>query len=177
MDHDREIPSASGMSANYDFGTQPPPAALQAVPPGTYLCRVDEVRPGVTRTGHQRWALKFVVVRGAEAGRIAAWDGMTFSPKAAARTQRMLASFGLPHTGKVEVEATELIGRVVWVTVHEDTYRHPETGEIQKRNRVPFDGIRAPNGAQVSDEDEDPSSDADATEHGEPSSVGEDIPF
>ncbi|MAE75328.1 MAG: hypothetical protein CMJ85_00435 [Planctomycetes bacterium] len=112
------------------------------VPAGTYLCRVDEARPGLTRTGHARWAVKYVVHEGPEAGRLAAWDGLAFSPNALSRTCQVLAALGMPHRGEVELQPLDLVGRLAFVKVEEGAYRNPSTGEAILRNRVPFEGIQ-----------------------------------
>lgn len=132
---------------DWDFDQDAQTVEHARVPPGTYLCRIDEARPGVTRTGHVRWTLKYVVHDGPHAGRIAVWDGLTFSPKASERTRQVLAALGLPHAGKVRLEPKDLVGRVAFVTVAEGVYRDPETGLTSKRNTVPFAGVRPAEGA------------------------------
>lgn len=124
-----------------DLGNDPVQAEFTRVPPGTYLCRVAEARYGMTRSGHPRWGLKFVVDQGNESGRIAAWDGLVFSPKALARTRQVLAALGLPHMGTVRFYAPDFIGKRAWVTVVEESYEHPDTGRISLRMKVPYEGI------------------------------------
>ncbi|MCA8971145.1 MAG: hypothetical protein KDC95_15235 [Planctomycetes bacterium] len=111
------------------------------VRPGTYLCRVDEARPGWTRSGFKRWGLKFVVHEGPNVGRVAAWDGLTFSPKAAGRTKQVLSALGLPHEGTVRIRADDLLGRLAFVTVELGEYRNPDTGQLVRRNQVPYGGV------------------------------------
>ena len=55
------------------------------VPPGTYLCRVADVRTGTTRSGDERWGLKLVVAEGQHVGRQATWDSIVFSNRGRAR--------------------------------------------------------------------------------------------
>ncbi len=126
----------------YEFEDGPAVLEWRAVPPGTYVCRVDDVRPGETREGHPRWGLKLVVDDGPEAGRFAAWDGLVFSPKAEGRTRQVLAAFGLPHVGHVRLRPSELLGRRAVVTLVEELWTDPKTGLEVRRNRVPFGGIR-----------------------------------
>ncbi len=125
-----------------EFGHDPVPPEFMRVAPGTYLCRVAEARYGVTRTGYPRWGLKFVVDQGNETGRMAAWDGLVFSPKAETRTRQVLAALGLPHTGSVRFYAADFLGRRAWVTVVEESYQHPDTGRTSLRMKVPYEGIR-----------------------------------
>ena len=129
-------------SVEWEFSGDEKRNDFTSVPPGTYLCRIEESRPGLTRSGHTRWGVKFVVHDGPETGRIAAWDGLTFSPNAAARTRQMLAALGLPHEGKVRLSETDLVGRLAWVTVEEQVFRDPATGITSKRNSVPYGGVR-----------------------------------
>lgn len=137
----------SHSAVDYDFdGVEQ--QDFESVPPGTYLCRVEEARPGVTRSGHPRWALKFVIHDGPESGRIAAWDGLVFSPKAAARTQQVLAALGLPHEGRVQIEPSSLVGRIAFVTVTTGVWRNPVTGITTRRNTVPYGGVHPAEGQQ-----------------------------
>ena len=125
-----------------EFGHEPIQPEFIRVSPGTYLCRVDEARYGVTRNGNPRWGLKFVVDQGNDFGRMAAWDGLVFSPKAQARTRQVLAALGLPHMGTVRFYAADFLGKRAWVTVVEESYTHPETGRISIQMKVPYEGIR-----------------------------------
>ena len=152
-----------------DYGT---------VPPGTYLCRVDEARPGLTRSGHPRWGLKFVVHKGPELGRIAAWDGLTFSPKAAGRTRQVLGALGLPHEGRVRLHAQDLLGRLAFVSVELGEYQNPETGQIMRRNKVPYGGVSSAESVTGLQADTLPAVGERPLEQAEAdSSQGADIPF
>lgn len=159
-------------SVEYDFDDKDV-LEFGAVPPGTYLCRIDEARPGVTRAGHPRWGLKFVVHEGQEVGRIAAWDGLTFSPMAAARTKQILGALGLPHEGKVRLKAEDLLGRLAFVTVELGEYRHPTTGVVMRRNQVPYGGVTPARG------DESPGNGSGESDPGDgrESEAAGDIPF
>lgn len=112
------------------------------VPAGTYLCKVAEVRPGVTRSGDERWGLRLVVAEGEYTGRLAAWDGITFSAKGRARARRVLAALGLPHEGRVEIQPEDVAGRSALVTIRPSEYPDPNTGDVVRRNEVPYDGYR-----------------------------------
>jgi hypothetical protein len=111
------------------------------VPPGTYLVRVAEVRPGSTRAGDERWSLKLVVAEGQHVGKQAAWDSLVFSARGRARARLVLAALGLPAKGKVQVEPADLEGRQVFATIRPSEYPGP-AGEIVRRNEVPYDGYR-----------------------------------
>ncbi|MCB9880577.1 MAG: hypothetical protein H6832_13905 [Planctomycetes bacterium] len=139
MEQDNAIDASE---VEYDFE---PTDVLEygTVRPGTYLCRVDEARPGWTRSGFKRWGLKFVVHEGPNVGRVAAWDGLTFSPKAAGRTKQVLSALGLPHEGTVRIRADDLLGRLAFVTVELGEYRNPDTGQLVRRNQVPYGGVEA----------------------------------
>ncbi len=126
----------------YVFGENPVVQEYRSVPPGTYRCRVAEVRPGETREGHVRWGIKLVISEGPETGRFGAWDGLVFSPRAEMRTRQVLAAFGLPHSGRVELSPSDLLGREVYVTLVEELWKDPRSGVETLRNRVPFGGIR-----------------------------------
>ena len=111
-----------------------------SVPAGTYLCQVAEVRTGRTKHGDERWGLRLVVAEGEDAGRYAAWDGLVFSLRGRTRLRRVFGALGLPTTGKVEVMPKDLEGRRAFVEVRPVEYANPGTGEVIRRNEVPFDG-------------------------------------
>ena len=124
-----------------DFDSLENVADYVTVPAGTYLCRVGEVRPGTTRSGDDRWAVRLVVVEGEFAGRQAAWDSLVFSTRGRARARRIFAALGLPSTGKVTVQPADLEGKQAFVEVRPVEFTHP-SGEVVRRNEVPYDGFR-----------------------------------
>lgn len=130
-------------AVDFEFDDDPTVVDFQSIPAGTYLCRIDEVRPGTTRNGYKRWSLKYIVHDGVEAGRLAAWDGLVFSPKAAPRTRQVLAALGLPHQGRVRIETKDVIGCKAFITVEESSYTDPATGLVTKRMQVPYGGVRS----------------------------------
>ena len=112
------------------------------IPAGTYLCEIAEVRPGTTRNGDERWGLRLVVCEGDFVGRQAAWDGLSFSERGRARVQRVLRAFGLPSSGRVDLEPEDLHGLRAFVEVLPQESRDPGTGDLIRRNEVPYDGYR-----------------------------------
>ncbi|HLQ37171.1 MAG TPA: DUF669 domain-containing protein [Planctomycetota bacterium] len=119
------------------------------VPPGTYLCRVGEVRPGTTRAGDERWSLRLVVAEGQHVGKQAAWDSLVFSVRGRARARQVFHALGLPAQGRVTVEPSDLEGRQALVEVRPVEYANP-SGEVVRRNEVPYDGFKPVPGAQGS---------------------------
>lgn len=111
------------------------------VPPGTYRCRIAEVRPGTTRAGDERWSLRLVVAEGQHVGKQAAWDSLVFSTRGRARARMVLNALGLPSTGKVQLEPKDLEGRHALVEVRPAEYRTP-WGDGVRRNEVPYDGYK-----------------------------------
>jgi len=138
-----EVQDDSGF-VETELGTGPIVRELQAVPPGTYLCEIQDVRPGKTKAGDKRWGMKFVVVQGGEKGRLAAWDGLVFSQRAMERTRMVLAALGLPCSGRVQLRAEDLLGKRAWVTVEAEDWLDPKTKQIMRRNSVPYAGILFP---------------------------------
>lgn len=124
-----------------DFDSVENVADYVTVPPGTYLCRVGEVRPGTTRGGDERWAIRLVVVEGEFTGRQAAWDSLVFSTRGRARARKIFAALGLPSKGKVTVQPADLEGKQAFVEVRPVEFTHPG-GEVVRRNEVPYDGFR-----------------------------------
>jgi hypothetical protein len=123
-----------------DFDAVDDTADYVTVPAGTYLCRVAEVRPGVTRNGDDRWALRLVVAEGEYTGRQAAWDGLVFSTRGRLRARNVFAAFGLPSKGRVDVTPEDLTGRQAFVQIRPTEFANPATGESVRRNEVPYDG-------------------------------------
>jgi hypothetical protein len=112
------------------------------VPPGTYLCRIAEVRPGTTRAGDERWSLRLVVVEGPHAGKQAAWDSLVFSTRGRARARMVLTAIGLPKLGKIQIEPGDLDDREAMVEVRPAQYVNPN-GDVIRRNEVPYEGWSA----------------------------------
>jgi hypothetical protein len=110
------------------------------VPDGTYRCRIAEVRPGTTRAGDERWALRLTVEDGDYAGRMAAWDSLVFSNRGRARARRVLQALGLPCAGKVTIEPADVEGRTAMVRLVACEYQ-TAAGDTVRRSEVPYDGF------------------------------------
>lgn len=113
------------------------------VPPGAYVCRVAEVRPGLARDGSVRWSLRMEVAEGDQLGRTAAWDSLTWSDRGVARVKLVLKALGLPTHGVVEIEPQDLVGKRAKVTVQPEERENAQTGLREVRNRVPYAGFEA----------------------------------
>lgn len=113
------------------------------VPPGAYVCRVAEVRPGMARDGSVRWSLRMEVAEGDQLGRTAAWDSLTWSDRGVARVKLVLKALGMPTHGVVEIEPQDLVGRRARVTVQPEERENAQTGLREVRNRVPYAGFEA----------------------------------
>jgi hypothetical protein len=118
------------------------PFDYTTVPACTYVCRIDDVRPGTTRAGDERWSLRLVVADGGHAGRFAAWDSIVFSVRGRMRARAVLAALGLPKAGTVRIEPADVLGRMALVEVRPAEYAAPD-GTTVRRNEVPYDGWRA----------------------------------
>ncbi len=124
-----------------DFDAADQLSDFVTVPPGTYLCRITEVRPGTTRGGDERWSLRLVVAEGQHVGKQAAWDSLVFSARGRARARIVFAALGLPTAGRVQIEPADLENRCVFVEVRPAEYQSP-SGQTVRRNEVPYDGYR-----------------------------------
>jgi hypothetical protein len=125
-----------------DFDAPGPMSDFVTVPAGTYVCRVAEVRTGTTRAGDERWSMRLVIEEGQHVGKQAAWDSLVFSTRGRARARMVLQALGLPASGKVQVEPSDLEGRTALVEVRPAEYQN-QAGEVVRRNEVPYDGFRA----------------------------------
>ncbi len=112
------------------------------VPPGTYRCRIADVRCGTSRAGDERWSLALVVADGPHVGLHAAWDTLVFSTRGRTRARMVLVAAGLPAKGRVTIEPKDLLGREAIVELRTAVYKAPD-GVTIRRNEVPYDGWRA----------------------------------
>lgn len=126
----------------FDFDAADRRSDYVTVPPGTYVCRIAEIRAGTTRAGDERWSMRLVVAEGQHVGKQAAWDSLVFSTRGRARARMVLQALGLPASGKVQIEPGDLEGRTALVEVRPSEYQSP-SGEVVRRNEVPYDGFRA----------------------------------
>lgn len=124
----------------YDFSTVEDVDTFVTIPEGVYTCRVGAVRVGHTRDGHERWAMRLDVAEGEYAGRVAAWDGLTWSEKGALRVKFVLQALGLDTSGQVEIQPFDLEGRTARVVLGLEEWEDPVTKRRQIRLRVPFRG-------------------------------------
>ncbi len=145
-----------------DFDATDRVADFVTVPAGTYLCRVAEVRPGTTRAGDERWSLRLVVAEGQHVGKQAAWDSLVFSARGRSRARLVFVALGLPANGRVQVEVADLEGRQALVQVRPAEYSAP-SGEVIRRNEVPYDGYRAVPSVDASDDSSRPDADGPPT--------------
>ncbi|MCK5942098.1 MAG: hypothetical protein KAI24_09030 [Planctomycetes bacterium] len=140
-----------------DFDAKDSVSDFVSVPAGTYLCRITEVRTGLTRGGDERWSLRLVVAEGQHVGKQAAWDSLVFSTRGRSRARMVLQALGMPTRGKVDIQPDDLQGRTALVTVRPTEYEAP-SGQVVRRNEVPYDGYRP---GDADDGDAGPGSDDD----------------
>jgi len=154
-----------------DFDAKEAISDFISVPAGTYLCRIAEIRTGSTRAGDERWSIRLVVAEGMHVGKQAAWDSLVFSVRGRARARLMLQAFGLPSKGRVQIQPDDLDGCRALVEVRPSEYE-ASSGQIIRRNEVPYDGYRPPGGEDCANpmEDRIPNPDATAAE-------ASDVPF
>jgi hypothetical protein len=132
------IPPSAPMAA--DFSSVEDVESYASIPEGVYLCRITDVRDGVSRDGSTRWALRLEVVDGDYAGRTAGWDGITWSDKGLRRVKHVLDKLGFDVSGRLEVHRGDLLGRQARVQFTLEEREDPLTGIKQVRLRVPYLG-------------------------------------
>jgi hypothetical protein len=123
-----------------DFSSVEDVESFVSVPEGTYLCRIADVREGLTRDGSTRWAIRLEVAEGDHAGRTAAWDGLVWSGRGLPRVKQVLARIGFDVSGTLELQPTDLLGlkvRAQFITEERDD---PLSGKKVTRLRVPYSG-------------------------------------
>ena len=125
---------------HFDFSQVQDIDSYISIPEGVYVCRVAEVREGISRDGSPRWSFRLEVSRGEYTGRTAGWDSLTWSDRGVRRVKRVLESFGLDVRGAVEIEANDLIGRELRAVFQSEEREDPYTGRRVLRLRVPYAG-------------------------------------
>ncbi len=126
-----------------DFSEVDDVQSFVSVPEGIYLCRIAEVREGLTREGHPRWSFKLEVAEGEYAGRTAAWDGLSWTPRGLPRAKQVLSLLGFDVTGVVEMQPADLMGLQVRAELIPEEREDPLTGRRVVRLRVPYNGYGA----------------------------------
>ena len=111
-----------------------------SIPEGFYRCRVAEVRPGETREGQPRWGLRLEVAQGEYAGRMAAWDGLTFSERGLPRVKFVLEQLGFDTSTPLELGPDDLLEREAFVQLQTESREDPLSGRRIERLKVPYQG-------------------------------------
>lgn len=114
-----------------------------SVPPGTYLCRIAEVRLGATQDGSPRWSLRLEVADGDYAGKTAAWDGLHWTERGMPRVKKVLARLGFDVSGTLDLQPDDLVGRRVQAQLQPEETEDRLTGDRVTRLRVPYMGYEA----------------------------------
>lgn len=117
-----------------------------SIPEGTYLCRVADVREGLTRDGSARWGIRLEVIEGEYAGRTAAWDALIFSERGMPRVKHVLATLGLDVSVPMDLQPNDLMGLQARAQFLIEEYEDRLTGRRQRRLRVPYSGYESASG-------------------------------
>ena len=111
-----------------------------SIPEGCYRCKIGEVRVGMTRNGHERWAYRLEVANGEYAGRTAGWDGLVFSERGLPRVKYVLSRLGFDTTGRVSLEPNDIQGRHIEARLIAELWEDPVSGKSITRLTVPYEG-------------------------------------
>lgn len=126
-----------------DFSRVEDLESYASIPEGTYLCRIGDVREGLTRDGSPRWALRLEVAEGDYAGKTAAWDGLTWSERGLPRVKQVLAKLGFDVSGPLELHPGDLKGLHVRAQLQPEEREDPLSGRRIVRLRVPYMGYES----------------------------------
>jgi hypothetical protein len=140
----------------FDFSQIQDVESFVSIPEGRYLCRVAEVRDGVTRDGSVRWSLRLEVAEGEFAGRTAGWDGLHWSDRGIVRVKRVLEVLGFDVRGEIEIEPEELVGTRARVEFRSEQWSDPASGRQIVRLSVPYAGyepVEGGNGSRTESEE------------------------
>lgn len=126
---------------NIDFSCIEDVESFLSIPEGFYVCRIAEVREGLTREGSPRWGLRLEVVEGDFAGRTAGWDGLVWSERGLPRVKSILGHLGFDVSGPVELDPNDLVGRRIGAQFESEEREDAATGKRVVRLRVPYMGF------------------------------------
>ena len=125
---------------HFDFRQVPDVQVYTSIAPGIYVCRVGEVRDGLSRDGFVRWSLRLEVAEGPFAGKTAAWDSLTWSERGIPRVKKVLTALGFDLGAPVEIDSRDLLRRCARVQFQNEEREDPVTGQRTLRLRVPYMG-------------------------------------
>ena len=96
--------------------------SFERLPPGTYLCEVEDAIEKQSSKGDPMIALRWRYIEG---GFTVAWDNLVFNKggRGIAHKKLKMMGFALPETGDVEVEVGDLIGLNCRLTLVEKEYK------------------------------------------------------
>ena len=126
-----------------DFSGVQDAESFISVPEGVYVCRIAEVREGITRDGNPRWAMRLEVADGDYAGRTAGWDGLVWSERGLPRIKKILARLGYDVSGTIDLEPEDLEGSRIKVLFQVEHREDPISGTRVSRLRVPYLGYES----------------------------------
>jgi len=132
-----------------DFSAVQNVDSFVSIPEGAYVCKIAEVRPGLTREGSPRWAIRLDVVEGDFAGRVAGWDGLVWSERGLPRVKEFLQRLGFDVSGLVDLDPQDLVERRILAQFVTEEREDPTTGRVIARLRVPYMGYESIAGGET----------------------------
>lgn len=141
--------AANENTMHFDFSQLGDVQSFVSIPPGTYLCRVADVREGFTVDGSVKWSLRLEVAEGDYAGRTAAWDVLSWSERGIHRVRRVLGVLGFDVRGEVDLKPDDLVGLRIQAQLETEERHDPSTGQRTVRLRVPYSGYTAVEGGEA----------------------------
>jgi hypothetical protein len=126
-----------------DFSRVEDVESFVSIPEGVYVCRLADVREGVTKDGSPRWSFRLEVAEGDHSGRTAAWDGLNWSERGLPRVKQILQRLGFDVSGPLDIQKDDLLGRRVRAQLCVEEREDPLTGRRVARLRVPYLGYEA----------------------------------
>lgn len=132
----------------------PDAQSFSPLPDGQYECRVAKCVETLTTKGDPRFRIEFEVISGQHSGR-KIFDSILFPLSdleggAMRRTKFVLSRLGFYVEKALNVEASELVGRKVWV-ICAGVDKYEKNGKRYENNIVPFDGY-----VKHGEQDDDP---------------------
>ena len=112
----------------------------KVVEDGDHLLRVAEASAGETADGSVSWMVRMEIVEGDLAGRTAVLDWLNFTSRGLHRARMILTALGYDTTKPLDLEPSDLMGKVAVLRLRTEETEHPVSGRRIRRSRVAYDG-------------------------------------
>jgi hypothetical protein len=116
---------------------------FSTVQPGTYLCRIFEIKVDSTKNGDPMWKLDMVIEDECEFKGKHLFDNIVFSERAMARAKHIFIGFGVDVMLEREYTPDELQDKYAMVSVDRIEKYTDREGKAREKSSIAYDGYKA----------------------------------